>query len=132
MNRKITLVFFFLIIVAPGGVLSAPQSLTRCRIQPRVYKLQRTSRPLRISGTVSGRSTNEYHLQIQADFDAEIKLTTNSELKFDVYLADPPTAIQKRVTEWSGKFSMGKEYVIAVNNCSGTTRASFQLVVTPR
>lgn len=132
MNRKIIIIFVFLTIVAPGGVLSAPQSLTKCKVQSKKLPLQKPPKASRISGTVLSKSTTEYHLTSPSDLNAEIRLTSSSQLKLDIYLLDPPTAIQKRVTEWSGKLSANKEYVLAVNNCSGARPATFQIVVTPR
>jgi hypothetical protein len=131
MNRKIILLFLFLTIVAPGVIFSAPQTLTKCNVQPRKLSLQKTSKLLRVSGTVLSKGTNEYHLQVQSDLTAKIRLTSSSQIKLDIYLLDPPTAIQKGVSEWYGTFSPKKEYVLAVNNCSGMQPAKFQMIITP-
>jgi hypothetical protein len=131
MNKKITLIFCFLIIVTPGGVFSAPQSLTKCKVQSKTVYLQKTSKPLRISGIVLSKGTNEYHLRVQSDLKADVQLTTSDSLKLDVYSLDPPTVIQKRVDKWSGDFYANKEYVLAINNCSGAKPAKFQILVSP-
>jgi hypothetical protein len=132
MNRKILVVSLFLTLVTPGGVLGDSQSLTKCKIRAKKFYLQRAPRASRISGTVLSKSTTEYHLQSPTDLHAQIRLTSASQVKLDIYLLDPPTAVQKRVTEWTGKLDANKEYVLAVNNCSDTKPATFQIVVTPR
>ena len=132
MSREISaLNFAFLTIVGlTSGPLSAPQTLTKCRVQSKQLILQKSQKPFRLAGTVLSKGSNEYHLKVKSDLNAEIQLNANSHLKFDIYLLDPPTVITKNVDNWSGTFSSEKEYVLAVSNCSGKTPARFQLAIT--
>lgn len=126
MSKKIialTFVFLAMASLTSGG-FSAPDRLTKCRILSKPLYLKTT----RIYGTVSSGSTLEYHLKTTSDLYPDIRLT-NSRLKLDIYLTDPPTVIKKGVAEWSGQFFGEKEYVLALNNCSGKTSAKFQLEI---
>src|SRR2546422_2188942 len=132
MIREISaLTFAFLTIVGlMSGVSSAPQTLTKCKVQSKQLILQKSQRPFRLAGTVLSKGSNEYHLKVKSDLNAEIRLTANNHLKFDIYLLDPPTVITKAVDNWSGTFSNEKEYVLAVSNCSGKTSITFKLDIT--
>ena len=131
MSRKIIVLnFVFLTIfgLTTRG-FSTPQTLTKCKVQSRPLILQKSLKPFRLAGTVLGKSTNEYHVKVKSDLNADIRLT-GGQLKFDIYLLDPPTVITKSADNWSGPFSSEKEYVLAVSNCSGKAPARFQLDIT--
>jgi len=132
MSREISaLNFVFLAIFGlTAGALSAPQTLTKCRVQSKQLILQKSQKPFRLAGTVLSKGSNEYHLKVKSDLNTGIRLTANSHLKFDIYLLDPPTVITKGVDNWSGTFSNEKEYVLAVSNCSGKTSITFKLEIT--
>ena len=123
------LTFAFLTIVAlTSGVFSAPQTLTKCKVQSKPLILQKSQRPFRLTATVLSKSTNEYHVKVKSDLNADIRLT-GSQVKFDIYLLDPPTVIVKNVDYAAITFSQDKEYVLAVSNCSGKAPARFQLEI---
>lgn len=131
-NRKIIVLNLVLltIIGLTAGVFSAPQTLTKCKVQSKQLILQKFQKPFRLAGTVLSKGSNEYHLEVKSDLNAEIRLTANGHLRFDIYLLDPPTVITKSVDNWSGTFSSEKEYVLAVSNCSGKTSTTFKLEIT--
>lgn len=133
MSRKIialTIVILTVVGLTPGG-FSAPQTLTKCKVQSKPLTIPRTQKPFPVTGTVLSNSRIEYHLKPTSDLNADVQLTANDPVKLDIYLVNPPTVIKKSVNKWSGTFSAKQEYVLTVNNCFGKTTARFHLEIKP-
>lgn len=128
--------------IATSGVLSAASAsvtansgqtqVKACKIQSKQLILQKTSKPLRLTGIVLHDGSYEYHLRSKSDLTVEIQLATDSKLKFNVYSIDPPRSITKQAASWSGTFSKEHEYILAFSNCSGRTTAKYEVSLTAR
>jgi len=130
MRRRILPSSFLLLVIAglPTGPVSVSQTLTKCiaRSKPLIVP---KGKPLKLTSTVPGRSTIEYHVKPKTDMNVNIRIA-NSQLKLDIYSLGPSTLVKKSVDNWPGQFSGGKEYVLVVNNCSGNSASKFQLQIT--
>jgi len=131
-----TKVIFIGILLAISGLASSKgssQTLTKCAVLSRPLILQNSVKPLRLSGPITGNKTIEYHLKVKADLNATVRLAANDRLTLDVYLVNPPTAFSKNDKyAWSGRFSKGNEYVVAISNCSSRLATKFQLDIVTR
>ena len=111
---------------------SAQSQLKQCNVQSKPLLLQKTQKPLRLSGVIPAQTSREYLITVRSNLAVDIQLTSAGPLKFDVYSLDPPKVMDRRVVKWSGSFEAGKQYSLAVSNCAGKTPATFQMELAPR
>jgi hypothetical protein len=133
MFRRISTLTLIAVAIGAFAVTALGQGkLKECRVSSRPLTLQKNQKTLRLTGVVFGQSTKEFLIKPTSGMTVDIRLPTDSPLRFDVYLLDPPTVMGKRAVEWSGTFESGREYTLAVSNCSGKATATYRLEVTPR
>ena len=129
-------IFACAVISIPGlsdRTYAGQTQLKACKIQSRPLTIKKTSKPLRLVGSVLRGGSMEYKLKSRADMTVEAQLTTaDSKLKFDVYSLDPLEAMTKQQTYWSGKWLLDKDYVVAITNCSGKASAKYEFTITTR
>src|SRR5437870_2659903 len=88
-----TLSIVFLIILSfTASVVSAPQTLTKCKIQRLTLPSNRRS----VTGTVLGKSSKEFHVTFPSTVTKTLTLTVKKgQIKLDVYQVDPPKVIAR-------------------------------------
>jgi hypothetical protein len=131
-RRTLNLTLILLVIGTFAAGASDQSQLKQCNVQSKQLTLQKMQRPLRLYGPILSQTTREYLITVKSDMTVDIQMTTDSSLKFDVYLLDPPTIMEKKTDKWSGMFEGGKRYTLAVSNCSGKSAATYQINLTPR
>jgi hypothetical protein len=118
---------FLMILSFTASVVSTPQTLTKCKIQRGTSQ----SNPRSLTGSVLSKSSKEYKVKFTSNVTKTLALIVRKgQLKLDVYQVDPPKVIARDCKDCKVIFEAGKEYILALSNCSGRTTVSFQLYVT--
>src|SRR5947209_5414016 len=110
MTRNLVTFSFVLLINLSftASVVSAPQTLTKCKIQRLTFPSNRRS----LTGTVLGKSSKEYHVTFPSTVTKTLTVK-KGQIKLDVYQVDPPKVIARDCKDCQVTFEAGKEYILA-------------------
>jgi hypothetical protein len=130
-NQIASYAFIFLTIVSSTSQAQTGQ-LRGCLLTSRTLILQPSQKPVRLTGSLLKEGKNEYRLKAKSDLNVDVRMKTDSELRFEVYTVKPPARIRTKALDWSQKLQAGNEYLLVVSNCYGATKGTYQIEITTR